>query len=386
MDAQSEAYRIEIEEAEARTPWYRTRRAVFAAVVLLPTLLVFLYTALIASPEYESRAEFIIKGMDKDKPPVGGIAELVGAGSELDSAAREAEAVQDYMLSLEAIGDLKQRGVNVDSLLYGPHADPLASLYHSDRRAEGVRDYYRSMVDVDYDSGEGITRLAARAYTPQEAKKLAAALMALGEAQINTYNQRAIAAGQELARQQLTEAEDELASVQGQMTAFRDISGDLDPSAKGKASEEELESTQADLTLEQSNLASMRRHLSASSPLVQAAQSRVATLQSAVGRMQARLAGDADALTRRLSEYEKLKLKQEFAAKRYDAARSRLEEAQTEAAEQRLFLVPVVVANLPEKPVAPTPFRTTLIVFLGLCLAFAIGWLILAGIREHHAD
>ena len=386
MDAQSEAYRIEIEQAEARTPWYRTRRAVFAAVVLLPTLLVFLYTALIASPEYESRAEFIIKGVDKDKPPVGGISELVGAGSELDSAAREAEAVQDYMLSLEAIGDLKQRGVSVDSLLYGPHADPLASLYHSDRRAEGVRDYYRSMVDVDYDSGEGITRLAARAYTPQEAKKLAAALMALGEAQINTYNQRAIAAGQELARQQLTEAEDELASVQGQMTAFRDISGDLDPSAKGKASEEELESTQADLTLEQSNLASMRRHLSASSPLVQAAQSRVATLQSAVGRMQARLAGDADALTRRLSEYEKLKLKQEFAAKRYDAARSRLEEAQTEAAEQRLFLVPVVVANLPEKPVAPTPFRTTLIVFLGLCLAFAIGWLILAGIREHHAD
>ena len=88
MDAQSEAYRIEIEQAEARTPWYRTRRAVFAAVVLLPTLLVFLYTALIASPEYESRAEFIIKGMDKDKPPVGGIAELVGAGSELDSAAR----------------------------------------------------------------------------------------------------------------------------------------------------------------------------------------------------------------------------------------------------------------------------------------------------------
>jgi capsular polysaccharide transport system permease protein len=386
MDAQSESYRIEVEAAEARTPWYRTRRAVFAAVVLLPTLLVFVYTALIASPQYESRAEFIIKGMDKDKPPVGGIAELVGAGSDLDSAAREAEAVQDYMLSLEAIGDLRHRGVDVDTLLYGPHADPLASLYHSDRRAEGVRDYYRSMVDVDYDSGEGITRLAARAYTPGEAKKLAAALMGLGEAQINTYNQRAIAAGQELARQQLSEAEDELAGVQAQMTAFRDISGDLDPSAKGKASEEELESTQADLTLEQANLAAMRQHLSASSPLVQAAQSRVATLQSAVGRMQARLAGDSDALTRRLSEYEKLKLKQEFAAKRYDAARSRLEDAQTQAAEQRLFLVPVVVANMPEKPVAPTPLRTTLIVFLGLCLAFAIGWLILAGIREHHAD
>jgi capsular polysaccharide transport system permease protein len=386
MDAQTETYRLTVETGEEPIPWDRARRTIFAAVVVAPTLLVLVYTALIASPEYESRAEFIIRGMEREKPAVGGLAELVGAGASMDGAPREALSVRDYMLSLDAIGDLKRRGVDVGALLYGSRADPLASLYHSDRRAEGVRDYYRSMVDVDYDSADGISRVSARAYSPSEAKALASALIALGEEQVNTFNGRAIAAGQQQARAELADAEVELAGVQAELTNFRDLSGDLDPTIKGKASEEELQATEANLTLEVANLASMRQHLSASSPLVQAAQSRVSALQGAVGQMRARLAGDANALTRRLSNFEKLKLKQEFAAKRYEAARARLEEAQTEAGRQRLFLVPVVTPNMPEKPVAPTPLKTTLIVFLALCLAFAIGWLLLAGIREHQAD
>jgi capsular polysaccharide transport system permease protein len=386
MDAQTENYRLTVETGEEKTPWYRRRRTIFAAVVIAPTLLVLFYTAFLASPEYESRAEFIIRGMEREKPAVGGLAELVGAGASMDGAPREALSVRDYMLSLDAIGDLKRQGVNVAALLYGPRADPLASLLHSDRRSEGVRDYYRSMVDVDYDSTDGISRVSARAYSPVEAKALASALIALGEEQVNTFNTRAIAAGQQQAREELSEAESELAAIQGDLTHFRDLSGDLDPTVKGKASEEELQQAVANLTLERANLASMRQHLSASSPLVQAAQSRVSALQGAVGQMQARLAGDADALTRRLSSFEQLKLKQEFAAKRYEAARARLQEAQTEAGRQRLFLVPVVTPNMPEKPVAPTPLRTSLIVFLALCLAFAIGWLLLAGIREHQAD
>jgi len=386
MDAQSETYRLEVETPDDRVPWYRTRRAVFVALVILPTLIVFVYTALIASPRYESRAEFIIRGMERDKPQVGGLAELVGAGAALDGAPREALSVRDYMLSLEAIGDLKRCGVDIEKFLYGTGADPLATLYHADRRAEGLRDYYQSMVDVDYDTGDGISRLSVRAYTPREAQRLATALIALGEDQVNTFNRRAIAAGQQLARQELSDAETELAGIQGELTRFRDLSGDLDPTVKGKASEEQLESTEAELTLERANLASMRHHLLPSSPLVQTAQGRVRALEGALTQMKARLAGDSDALTRRLSVFEKLQLRQQFAAKRYEAARTRLAEAQTEAERQRLFLVQVVNPNLPEKPVAPTPFKTTLEVFLALCIAYAIGALLLAGIREHQAD
>ena len=386
MDMPSEEYRPDGDVKSSSQPWYRGRRFAFAVLVLLPSLLVLAYTAFIASPEFESRGEFIVRGMERDAPPIGGIAELVGADTGLGSTQREALAIRDFLLSLEAIEALDQQGVDVEAMLYGPEADWFSTLYHSDRRAEGLRDYYRAMVDVDYDSNDGITRLNVRAYVPEDAQQLASALIDLGEERVNTFNTRAIAAGEKLARAELDEAEQELAGIQAELTNFRDLTGELDPATKGEASQKELEAMEAELILERANLASMRQHLSKDSPLVVAASGRVSALASATGSLRARLAGDADALAGRLSSFEQLKLRQEFAAKRYEAARARLEEAQSQAAQQRLFLVPVVTPNLPEKLVAPSPIRTTLSVFLGLALAFAIGWLLLAGIREHQAD
>lgn len=386
----SEEYPIEVDgEAQSKAhiaPWLRTRRAAFGVLVLLPTLVVLIYTALFASPRYEARAEFMIRGIEREAPPVGGLAELVSGGPAMGSAQREALAVRDYLLSLEGIDDLALRGVDVESLLHGEDADWITTLWHRDRRAEGLRDYYQAMVDIDYNANDGIARLSARAYSPQAAQELAQALIELGEQQVNTFNTRAIAAGEELARAELDQAELELASIQAELTNYRDLTGELDPATTGRSAAQEVESLEAELALERANLSSMRVHLAASSPLVVAAQSRVSTLQNAVAQMRAQLTGDADALNQRLANYERLTLRQEFAAKRYETAQAQLEEAQSQTARQRLFLVSVVNPNLPEKPVAPRPIRSTLLALLGLALAFAIGWLLLAGIREHQAD
>lgn len=367
-------------------PWYRSRRAAYGVLVVLPALAVLLYTSLFASAEYETRAEFLVKGMEADPAPIGGIAELVGAGAAMGGVQREALSVRDYLLSLDAMDDLKTRGVDLEDLLHGENADWLTTLYFSDRRAEGLREYFRAMVDVDYDSTEGITRLTATAYSPEQAQNLALALIELGEERVNSFNLRAIAAGEELAREELATAELELAEIQAKLTDFRDLSGELDPAISGKAAQTELEIVEAELIMERANLASMRRSLASSSPLVAAAQSRVSTLQSAADQMQSKLTGASDALAGRLSNFEQLTLQREFAAKHYEAAQIQLLEAQSQTARQRLFLVPVVDPNLPEKPVGPRPWRMTMVVFLALNLAFAIGWLLLAGIREHQAD
>lgn len=391
MDMQVDESELALERdeepaARARLGWLRSRRGLFVVLVLLPTLLTLLYTSLIASPQYESRAAFIVRGMELERAPAGGLAELIGGGAGMSGAQREALSLRDYLLSLDAIAALDKRGVDVTAIYDRPGIDPLSALAFDDSRAEEVRDYYRDQVDVNYDSAEAITRIAVRAFSPEDAQRLAASLIELGEERINTFNERAIAAGQENALEDLAGAEAELASIQGELTSYRDLTGEIDPLAKSKAAQEELEKLEAELIVQRSELGSMRRSLSASSPLVQAALSRVSATERAVGELRAKLTGDSDALTRRLSVFEQLKLKQEFAAKRYDAARVQLEEAKAQAARQRLFLVPVVTANTPEKPVSPRPLRTTLTVFAALAVAFAIGWLVLAGVREHQAD
>ena len=80
-----------------------------------------------------------------------------------------------------------------------------------------------------------------------------------------------------------------------------------------------------------------------------------------------------------------MRLQQEFAAKRYETARARLEQARTRAANEQLFIVAVVEPNLPEKPALPKPFRTTLLILIGLSVAYGIGWMLIAGVREHQS-
>lgn len=385
MDMQPQDFQEDTAAAVPPGAWYRTRRALFAAVVVIPALLVLLYGALLAGPKYESRAGFMVRGIEQEAPPVGGLAEMVGA-APLGAAQREAMAVQDYLLSLQAIEDLAARGIDVDALLHGPQADWWTTLRYPDRRAEGLAEYYRAMVSVDYDETSGIARIAARAYTPEDAKALAEALIAMGEDQINSFNQRSILAAEELARSQLENAEAELLEIQAQLTDYRDVMGELDPSATGRSAQEELESLEARLVVERSGLQAMRARLAEGSPLVVSARSRVDALQSAVAQLRADLTGDADALSRRLSAYETLALRQDLAGKRYEAAQAQLEEARSQAARERLFLVSVVNPGLPEKPVAPRPLRDALVVLVGLALAFAIAWLLIAGIREHQAD
>lgn len=387
MDMQVEHTELESGTAAKPRAWLRTRRGAFVLIVLLPTLLVLLYTLLIASSQYESKAQFIVRGMEPEPVAVGGLAQLVqDSGAMMSGAQRETVSIQNYLTSHEAIAGLKRNGIDIVKVYHKDGVDLISKLRFPRPRAETLLDYYQDHVTVDFNETESITTVSALAFDPKSAQRIADTLIKLGEARINTFNTRAIEAGQQTARRDLERAEQELAQIQGQLTQFRDLSGDLDSSVVGLAKQRELEAVEAELIKERSELASMRGQLDASSPLVAAAQTRVATLQRAVAEMRGDIAGSVGDLSRRLSSYEELKLKQGFAAKRYDLARAELEKSRAQAARQRLFLVPVVNANLPEKPLYPKPFRTTLVTFLALAIAFGIGWLLVAGIREHRAD
>lgn len=386
MDMQASDIELEVESA-APAGWLGRlgRRAAFALLVLLPTVVTLLYTLLWASPQYVSNAEYMIRGVEQKSGDGGLLASLMAPGAA-GPGQGESQAVRAFMVSSDAIAGLKARGVDVAALYTRSDADWFSRLTPARPRAERLLDFYRTHVKVEYDQASNLTRVSVRAFAPEDARKLATALIALGEERVNSFNQRAVAAAQRDAQAGLAAAEAELSAIQGKLTAFRDLTRDIDPASSGEGALAQLEKAEALLIAQRAELAGMRASLSAGSPLVIAAQARVATLERTAGALRARLTGGANAVNRRLAEYEELKFKQELAAKRYDDARARLVRADEQASRERLFLVPVVSPNLPERPAWPKPFGTTLAVFLGLATAFAILWLLLAGVREHMAD
>jgi capsular polysaccharide transport system permease protein len=106
-------------------------------------------------------------------------------------------------------------------------------------------------------------------------------------------------------------------------------------------------------------------------------------MQAQVGAVKAGLAGPRAAMAPGLGAYESLRLRQEFAAKRYEAAAAALELARTETLKQQLFVARVVEPNLPVKALFPERLKSIATVFLASLLIYGIGWLILAGVREH---
>lgn len=367
----------------ARRPRVTPMR-LFLALVVAPTLFVLFYLLLFASPQYRSEAQFIVRGMQAEPASAGGLGQLLGMGPGLSGAQKEAHAIKEYLLSADAVAALKAKKIDVAALYTQSSADFFSRL-KSRPQAEELLEFYRDKVIINYSPDDGITRVAVTAFSTADAQRLASALIAMGEERVNTLNGRAIEAGTSVANDELLQAETELANVQAELTGFRDITGDIDPARNSEGAQKQIAEQQADLSRERALLADMGRYLDGSAPQMVAMKSRVAEMERALAGTKSQLTGTPKALAKRLARYEELKLRQGFAAKRYDAARIGVENAQAQAAKQRLFLVQLVKPGKPERAVAPRPWRTSFAVFLALAAAFGILWLIIAGVREHQA-
>lgn len=363
----------------------RAKAHPFILLVIVPTLVAAVYLFAVASAQYRSEAQFVVRGLETQSAPASGVGQLLGISASLSPGQQEAQSIREYLRSHDAVRALRGRGVDLVAIYRRPGTDPLSRLWSSAPRAETLLDFYRDHVDVIYDPDDNITRLSVRAFDPADAQRIARALLALGEKRVNDYNSRLFDASLRVASGESQRAQEELESIQRLLGGFRERERDIDPAATGAGGNRQIEEHQARLDRASALLADMRSKLSPSSPQVRAMQTQVAAAASALNAARARQTGQPEAVAGRLGEYEELRLQQDFAAKRYEAARTRLEQARTRAANEQLFIVAVVEPNLPEKPALPKPFRTTLLILIGLSVAYGIGWMLIAGVREHQS-
>lgn len=357
-------------------PW-----APFMTVVLAPTLLTALYLGVFAANQFQSEAHFIVRTNAPNAAPPSGLGALLGLGE--GGSQSEVRSVEDYLNSHDAVAAL-QRRLDLVALFRRPEADAISRLGGAPTPPpETLLKYYRRQVKVVMASDSGIAKLTVRAFRPDDARRIAETLLELGEARVNTFNQRALENGLSVARAQLREAELAVAQSESSVTHFRQGEQDIDPERSSAAQitlstglEQRLREAKAQLT-------SMSGVVAADSPQRVALASQVQALEAQLGAVQAHLAGSRTAMAPGLGAFESLRLRQEFAAKHYEAAAAALEVARTEALKQQLFVVRVVEPNLPVKALYPERLKAIATVFLATLLIYGIGWLILAGVREH---
>ncbi|WP_010217980.1 capsule polysaccharide transporter [Sphingomonas sp. PAMC 26621] len=372
---------IDADLPEVEIPPHRRRRwfqSLFLLLVLLPTLVTVAFEYLIVSDQFESEASFIVRA-PQSASPGSGLSQILGMSTGAVPA--DAHSVAEYLLSHDAIDSLG-RGTLI-AMFRRPEADPATRLWSADPAPETLLRFYRHQVHIANASETGITALRVRAFRPADAKALADRLLVLGEIQVGNLNRRMFEDGLKVARRQIVEAEATVEQAQIALTAFRQARRDVDPEKTGSAQIQTAASLQEQTAQARASLEAMAATVPSSAPQYAATARRVAAMERQVATAQARLAGSNRSVAGGLGDYEHLRLRQEFASKRYEAAAASFQAAREQLLKQQLFIVPVVKPNLPGKALYPKRLETVATVFFTLAFAFAIGWLILAGVHEH---
>lgn len=366
------------DEDEVRRGWRRFLPLLL--FVLLPTLLVAGFEYLVAANQYESEARFIVRA-PQAAPSASSLGQMLGIANPTTPA--DAHGVSEYLVSHDAIDALGRQ--NLTDIFRRPEADFATRLWFANPQPETLLNYYLGKVRITAASETGITTLRVKAFRPNDAKMLAQSLLNLGERRVNSLNQRMLTDGLAAAERQVRDAEAEVEAAEVALTSFRQSSRDIDPDRSSAAQIDVAAALEQQAAAARASFQTMAAKIPPSAPQYGVMERQLRALEGQVSAARARLAGSARSIAPSLGEFEKLKVRQDFAAKRFQAAATSYQSAREQLLKQQLFIVSVVEPNLPGKALYPERLVIVATVFCGLLLAFAIGWLILAGVREHAA-
>jgi BexC/CtrB/KpsE family polysaccharide export inner-membrane protein len=278
---------------------------------------------------------------------------------------------------------LKQR-FDLDAI-FGPAGADFISRYPRPFEKRSDESLYKAMkrfVVIGYDSTTGISTLRVKAFSAEEARSLTEAMLVGGEDLVNRLNERASANAVTEATAARDVARARVEAAQRELTAFRSSEEFIDPTLNARESSEligTLRGNVAVLMAERSQLAAS----APSSPQLSILDSRIAAFNRQIDSERASVSGASNSLAPKVGVYEDLIKTRELADRELAAASAALVSADQEARRQQLYLDRVVNPNLPDIAVEPRRLMGILTIFLSALLAYGVGWLIYAGVREH---
>lgn len=353
----------------------------FYLVVLLPTTLATIYFGLIASPVYVSQSSFVVYTPNQRETGQGGLSALLSTlgGSNSNSAA---ETISNYTQSwsaMEALNqsyDLRKIYGNADIFnRFGGIFHPFTDMVH-------LWHYYQNMVSDGPDPSSGISTLTVNAYTPQDAQKINAFLLAKGQSIVNQLNETARQSAVSYAEQDVQEAQEKFKAATLAVAQYRNDQGVYDPNVQSGGQFnliQQLQSKLIDVTIE---LSSLEAH-APDNPQIPVLKTTIASLKRQISQAEQAVTGPGKSLASQDTQYQILNVNLMLAQSLLESAVVSLEQARTTAQKQELYLETISSPNLPDAAEEPKRLEDILAVFIVCIMVWGVLQIIIGGIREH---
>jgi capsular polysaccharide transport system permease protein len=347
-------------------------RVTFILLFVIPATLIVGYYTFVASGQYSSEFRFALKtGEISPLEQASGLGMLTSGGAV--SLAQDTVVITSYVTSRPLVEQL-QAEIDLRAIFSRDDIDPL-SAFDPEGSIEDLVHYWGQQVHVGIDGVSGLVTISVRAFTPEDALRIAQAMMRHSEQLVNSLSDRTIGDLIEDTEQELGRAETRLKETRGRLQALRNTEGTLDPdeSAKGLAGlidQLRLEKAQAE-----TEFAVMSGRLSPSAPQLRPVRERIAAIEYQIQQLEADLTGgdheDSSSLASKTTRFDELELDNMVAERRYAAAVSALEAARLTAERQRRYLAPFVEPQLAEDPTAPSRMLNSVAGFVGPFMLWA---------------
>lgn len=351
----------------------------FAALVILPTLIASLYFGFFASEVYVSESRFIVRS--PSKPNLSPLGVVLGGGS-LVGASEEREAVTEFLSSRQSLAVINEDG-------YATRAWGNPSIFWFDRfgrfgsdTGEDLFEYYLDKVSAEDSTTTMVTVLSVQSFDPQTAQTINRRLLEKSEVLVNELSDRARRDAISFAEAELTRAREQARAAALALATYRDREGVIDPELQVSAGLQMISKLQDQLIAAQTQLLQLQTYTPRASQ-IPFLRTQIRNLEREIAKQTARLAGNTGSLSSASVRYQELKLASEYAERQLGITLSAYQEAQAEARRKQAYVDRISSPSLPDDAAYPRRLRNILAtIVLGL-LAWGVASMLLVGIREH---
>jgi len=354
------------------------------ALVLAPTGGSVYYAMTTDSPLYSSEVAFAIRSRDGHSS-ISGLGALAGSLGVGLSGSNDIFALRSYLQSpglFEAID--KETGLTRSAGL--PERDWIVRL-PPDASAEQRMRYFLNNVRVRLATMEQIVTVEAQGFSPEEARRIAQAIVVKSDFFINQLNDRAKEDFVNFATTEVRKAEERVARTRLQITDWRNTNLQVDPQKAIEAKIAIIAGLEGDLTKIRAEISQLENTTTDVNARIRQSRLREQALVRQIAQERASIAGSGSEMTRLLSQYERLLIERDLAEKSYATAIDALKSAQQEATQKQKYIVVTAEPSLPQERAFPRPLYHTALVFVAGLFAyfiFVFGLALTRDYREMH--
>lgn len=370
-------------------------------LVFIPVFLSIIYFGVLASDQYVSTSQFIIH--TRSLIPSGPTA-IPGAGMTVVSplAISDMLVVQDYVGSRQILDDISGE-VDIRTIYSPQTADWFARLKplpHLRRLINGevfskglsgriseedLLSYWRKMVSVKFDMTTGIATLKVKAFSAEDALRIAQVVLDRSERLVNQLSERSLEDSLKFAKAEVAEAQSRAISALDGLQTFQAEVKEVDPAGYAAARGTIQAKLDADLSLYQSQLELLRKTLPENAPGIRQLKTKILVIQNQIQaeRIKSTSNGDVVSASEVLNEFAKKKLDVDFGTQAYVSALGYLESARITAMQQSRYLEAFVRPQLPDEAEYPRRLNAVLLMILATSILWGVGYLLISAAREH---